>query len=250
MAYRQDSDLEFLAKCSDRDLDDLVNLLIYDNDGKKRWTEELSNNRQYKEFVPRHSVYWREIAAEIQCYGGNTIATLLRGGKGVCYRKILIDVCNKLKVNFNAKSRIEVIEQNLLLKILSDSLDNMSSEDIKVFAMELGLDEVTRFTPEAVLSAFQYIFRAGGFRSYQVTLKFANLLLKILIGRGLTLAGNQILVKALSILTGPIGWTITAAWTIVDVGGTAYRVTIPAVIQVAVLRAKVNNNIKDSDITL
>lgn len=35
MAYRQDSDLEFLAKCSDRDLDDLVNLLIYDNDGKK-----------------------------------------------------------------------------------------------------------------------------------------------------------------------------------------------------------------------
>ncbi|MGS5869417.1 hypothetical protein AB2Q77_14120, partial [Escherichia coli] len=79
---------------------------------------------------------------------------------------------------------------------------------------------------------------------------FANLLLKILIGRGLTLAGNQILVKALSILTGPIGWTITAAWTIVDVGGTAYRVTIPAVIQVAVLRAKVNNNIKDSDITL
>ncbi|EGC2389073.1 hypothetical protein H9I54_005277, partial [Escherichia coli] len=71
-----------------------------------------------------------------------------------------------------------------------------------------------------------------------------------LIGRGLTLAGNQILVKALSILTGPIGWAITAAWTIVDVGGTAYRVTIPAVIQVAVLRAKVNNNIKDSDITL
>lgn len=35
MAYRKDSDLEFLAKCSDRDLDDLVNLLIYDNDGKK-----------------------------------------------------------------------------------------------------------------------------------------------------------------------------------------------------------------------
>lgn len=51
MAYRKDSDLEFLAKCSDRDLDDLVNLLIYDNDGKKRWTEELSNNRLHQDIA-------------------------------------------------------------------------------------------------------------------------------------------------------------------------------------------------------
>ena len=40
----------------------------------------------------------------------------------------------------------------------------------------------------------------------------------------------------MSILTGPIGWSITAAWTLFDIAGTAYRVTIPAVIEVAYLR--------------
>ena len=53
MAYRADRDLTFLSQCSDCDLDDLVNLLIYDNDGKKRWTEELSNNPLYKQFRPQ-----------------------------------------------------------------------------------------------------------------------------------------------------------------------------------------------------
>ncbi|HBC0897055.1 TPA: DUF3944 domain-containing protein, partial [Escherichia coli] len=153
MAYRADRDLTFLSQCSDCDLDDLVNLLIYDNDGKKRWTEELSNNPLYKQFRPQHSLYWREIAAEIQCYGGNTFATLLRGGKGVYYKEILIDVCKRLKVNFNSESEVGVIERNLLMKILSDALDKMSQQDIKELALEFGLVNLKTFNREAMLAA-------------------------------------------------------------------------------------------------
>lgn len=47
----------------------------------------------------------------------------------------------------------------------------------------------------------------------------------------------------MSILTGPIGWAITAIWTAIDIAGAAYRVTIPAVIQVAYLR-KLSENRK------
>ena len=43
MAYRDDMDLEFLAKATHEELEYIVNLLVYDpKDGKKRYTEELS----------------------------------------------------------------------------------------------------------------------------------------------------------------------------------------------------------------
>ena len=42
----------------------------------------------------------------------------------------------------------------------------------------------------------------------------------------------------MSILTGPIGWVITGLWTAIDIAGPAYRVTIPAVIEIVVLRQK------------
>ena len=89
-----------------------------------------------------------------------------------------------------------------------------------------------------MVGVFQTIFRMGGFKSYQLTLIVVNAVLKALIGRGLTLAGNVALTRTMAVLTGPIGWAITAIWTAIDVAGAAYRVTIPAVIQVAALRQK------------
>ena len=62
--------------------------------------------------------------------------------------------------------------------------------------------------------------------------------MKALIGRGLSFAGNALLTRTMSILAGPIGWAITGVWTAVDIASPAYRVTVPAVIQVAFLRRK------------
>lgn len=245
MAYRDDSDLEFLSKCSDKDLSGLVECLIYDKDGETRWTEELSANEMYKKYKPQHSKYWQEIAAEIQCFGGNTFATMLRGGKGVKYKEVLIDVCDKMKVNYNKDSSVEVIEQSLLLKVLRDALEKMTPEELKKFASEVGVKNTSGITSETLVTAFQVIFRSGGFKSYQLTLVLANTILKALIGRGLSFGGNILLTRTMAVLTGPIGWAITAIWTMIDVGGAAYRVTIPAVIQVAALRSKIANNIAD-----
>ena len=91
------------------------------------------------------------------------------------------------------------------------------------------------------------MFRAGGFKSYQLTLIIVNAVLKVLIGRGLPLVGNVILVRIANILTGPIGWVITGLWTAVDIAGPAYRVTIPAVIQIAYLRMLSENRDAISD---
>lgn len=238
MAYRFDDDLEFLGKLQSKDLDDLVYCLIHDTDGKERLTEELTSNNLYKRYAPDHNKYWEDIAGEIQCFGANTFATLFRRGKGVKYNEVLADVCDKLKVNYNKNSSTEMIENNLLLKILQDALEKMTPEDIKSLGKELGINNTTSLDKQATLAACQTIFKMGGFKSYQLTLIIANAIMKALFGRGLTLVANSTLTRIMAILTGPIGWAITALWTMIDIAGPAYRVTIPAVIQVAYLRKK------------
>lgn len=236
MAYRYDSDLEFLKECKSEDLSDLVYCLTHDKDGETRWTEELTTNNAYKNYYPDHNKYWDDIAAEIQCFGSNSLATIFRGGKGVLYKEVLCDVCDKMKVNYNKDSNTETIEENLLFKILKDALDKMSVEEIKNLGDELGIKNTSGLTANALSAAFQAIFKAGGFKSYQLTLIIVNAVMKALIGRGLTFAANATLTRTMAVLTGPIGWAITAIWTLTDIAGAAYRVTIPAVIQVAYLR--------------
>ncbi len=48
MAYRYDSDLEFLKRLSSNDLKDLFDVLVYDKDGEKRFTEGLTLSEEYK----------------------------------------------------------------------------------------------------------------------------------------------------------------------------------------------------------
>jgi len=238
MAYRYDPDLEFFEKLKSSDLNDLVRCLTHDKDGSARLTEELTGSPLYKQHSPDHHQYWELIAAEIQCFGANTFATLFRGGKGVEYREVLMDVCDKMKVNYNKETSVERIENCLLLKVLNDALEKMSPEEIRQLAESVGVKNIGLLTPEGMLGVFQAVFRSGGFKSYQLTLIVVNAVLKAMIGRGLSLAGNAALTRTVGILTGPIGWAVTGAWTAVDIASAAYRVTIPAVIQVAALRQK------------
>ena len=149
-----------------------------------------------------------------------------------------MDVCDKMKVNYNKNSSVEKIEGNLLMKILEDALEKMSPEELKELAEATGVKNTSGITAETLVGVFQAVFRMGGFKSYQLTLIVVNAISRALIGRGLTFAGNAALTRTMAILTGPIGWVITGLWTAIDVAGAAYRVTIPAVIQVAALRQK------------
>jgi len=238
MAYRNDEDLEFLRNISSENLSDLVYCLTHDKDGEVRYTEELTASELYKTHCPDHSKYWESIAAEIQCFGANSFATLLRKGKGVEYKEILKDVCDKMKVNYSKDSNVERIENNLLMKILTDALEKMSPEELKELAEATGVKNTSNITAQAMVGVFQAVFRMGGFKSYQLTLIVVNAIMKALIGRGLSFAGNAALTRVMAVLTGPIGWVVAGIWTAVDIAGPAYRVTIPAVIQIAVLRQK------------
>ena len=135
------------------------------------------------------------------------------------------------------------------MKILEDSIEKLSPSELQDLARNLGLKNFSGITPEALVGIFQAVFRAGGFKSYQLTLIIVNYIMKAILGRGLSLAGNAALTKTMSVLAGPIGWTITGLWTAIDIAGPAYRVTIPAVIHVAVLRQKYLYDEKARDVS-
>jgi len=244
--YRQDADLEFLAGCDNEDLDVLVEYLTRGKDGNLRFSEELTAKEVYKKNHPNHRLYWQEIAGELQTWGGNTFANLARGDQGPLYREVLIDVAKKMKVNFNPKSQVALIEMNLLMKVLTDSLESMTPEQLKEVVEATGL-KTTNFTPQAVVAALQVaVQRAGFWAINKMALIVANAVAKMVLGRGLLLATNSAIsagvAKTTGILAGPIGWTVTGLWTLVGLAGPGYRVTIPSVIHIAYMRAKTVEN--------
>ena len=233
MAYKFDEDLEFLRELKSSDLNELVEILK-GKDGDERATQSLSYNDLFKRFYPNHQEYIELILEELQLFGGNSFINMFRGG-GVLYKEILCDVCDKIKVNYNKSQNTQTIEQGLFMKILSDSLDKMSEEDLKNISNELGL-KTTKFTSQAVMGALQIAIKQSGFMAYKIALIVANAIAKAVLGRGLSLAANAGIARTIGIFAGPIGWIITGLWTVADIAGPAYRVTIPAVIQVAFLR--------------
>lgn len=241
--YREDSALNFLEFCDNTDLEVLVNILMYDKDKEGRLNEELSQDERFTNVGKDYKKAWEIIAAELQHFGADSFVSFARGGKGVVYREILTDVCGKLKVNFNKKSDIPKIEENLLLKVIEDSLEEMTDEQKKEFASTMKIN-TANLSSVAIMSALQIAIKAGGFASYKIALIVANSVSKAMIGRGLSLVANAGLTRGLAIFAGPIGWTISGLLTLPMISGPAYRVTIPSVIHVAYMRQKLLNKDK------
>lgn len=253
MSYKYDEDLEFLSKCSDRDLDDLVSCLTLDKDGNRLLTENLTLSDSYKKHYPHHSKYWQEIAEEIQLFGGNTVFNILRGNKGVLYKEVLTDVCDKLKVDYNQSDNVYTIETNLLDTVFKEMTTKMSDKDrLKLVdtMVEMGIidhKDKSLVNAKNLHALARSAFKAGGFKSYQLSVIVVNFVWKMIFGKGLSFAANHILTKVLSVWAGSVGFCISILWTALDVGGPAYRITIPAVFQIAMLRREIltrrNNNI-------
>ncbi len=223
-----------LEIASNNDLEALVEYL------KTKLSETLTVQEFYKIHEPVHSEYADLIAKEIRDMGGNSFANVFRGCEGPSYHEMVCDVASKIKAPYNKEKDIEDIENAILEKILTKALDEMSDEDRQKLMDEMG-EKGDLSKGGITTSAFIAIFRSGGFYSYQLTLIIANQIARVILGRGLMLATNATLMRVTSILTGPIGWAITGLWTAVDLAGPAYKVTIPCVIHIAMLRKKLNS---------
>lgn len=245
LKYREDADLEFMKDCDQEDLKTLTDILIYRKSGKKRLTQELAEERDFRNCNGDYKKVWDLIAAEMQKFGGDTFVNFARRGYGILYRDILIDVCKKMRVNFNKKSTTEKIEMNLLLKIVEVALDKMSEDEKRDLVKEMKLD-VEQMTTQVIAAALQVAVRAGGFRAYQIALIVANAVSKSLLGRGLSLVANNTLARMIALFAGPIGIAINIVLVVPLFAGPAYRVLIPATIHVAYMRQKMLHGAEDA----
>ncbi len=172
---------------------------------------------------------------------GNTFINFFRN-EGVLYKEILCDVCDHLKVNYHEKSPTSLIEQNMLSKLLKDSLEKMSGREIKELCDELGMPNIDKMIAEnkqVLIASVLTLFQTGGFHSYALAIAVADAMVKKTLGHGLSsVVGKVALKKTLGILAGPIGWVITGALVSINLAGPAYRVTVPACVLVATLRKK------------
>ncbi|GAA7367037.1 hypothetical protein BD0134_04070 [Helicobacter pylori] len=179
MAYRYDSDLEFLKRLNSNDLKDLFDALVYDEDGEKRFTEGLTLSEEYKRHGHDYAKYPRRIAEELQRYGGNTFINFFRN-EGVLYKEILCDACDHLKVNCHEESPTSLIEQNMLAKLLKDSLEQMSKKDLEELRHELGMaiDKMISENKQILIASVLTLFKAGGSHSYALAVSVADAMVK------------------------------------------------------------------------
>jgi len=236
MPYRTDPDLEFLSECDNEDLAVLLEILRGPAHSP-RTGQGLTSHKAYKQFHPLHERYWREIAEEIQRCGGHSLLTAARGWQGVLYANVLGDVCSKVGVSGTNELSVSQIEFRLLSTLLARSLDKMTEDQRASLMRELGIKSLN-LTGPAVAAAIQAVIVAGGFLSYQIAVIVANAVATAVIGQGLRFGANTALMRAMGIAAGPIGWALTGIWTAIEIGGPAYRITIPACVHVAYMRAK------------
>ena len=232
-----------LSLCSvnvtDKELDPLVGYIL------KPVTSMLETTDVYEKHHHHHH-YCDEIAAEIQQFGGNTLLNIVRG-TGVTYDKIVQDVAKRLKVAFDKDiDDASSIEMRIHMKIMQKAWDKMSYEEKKELLTDLGLAKILAAgIPKAMpLAAIQTAINAGGFAAYstglKLTLNVANAAAKLVLGKGLQLGTNAAIAsgttRIMSFLAGPIGWAISGILTIIQLAGPAYRVTIPCVLHIGMLR--------------
>ncbi len=239
---KEDRDLLFLQQAKNEDLKTLVDILTHDTDGEIRIAEQLTNTDAYLYCYPyRLNMMWQEIARELQRFGGNTLANLCRN-EGIRYREILQDICRKLEVYFCGYESTEEIERHLLEKVCMDSVANMSEEELRKMIQELNIP-MKNPRKYMIVAALQMAIRRGGILFTRIAAYITRLISRMLIGRSALMIGSNLLNKVLGTLAGPLGWAITAGWTVYDLASPAYRVTIPGVIQVAYMRMRQTNRV-------
>ena len=201
----------------------------------KKTTEMLSIADAYKRHHPDHKQYADLIAKEIRDFGGNTFVNAFRG-EGPTYHEVVRDAAKAIKAPFSKSQDIATIESSILATILEKAFEKMTEEEQLVVLEAVGKSNKS-WMGGASAMAFQAIFRAGGFASYQLMLIVVNAVVKGMVGRGLSLAANAAMGRAMSIAVGPVGWAVSTLLALIQIAGPSYKVTLPCVLYVAMLRA-------------
>ena len=225
---------ELLNQLNNEELKPLV-----DDIKKASVTENLTISDAYKKHYPNHKKYIKEIYREIRLFGGNTFANLFRGD-GPPYLEVLEDVAKKIGVKNTKNVPFFELEHLMLEELLRKALkEAKGSEKVELEAMlkKSGLSDKDL---SAFLSGGTLVALIGA-SAYNLLLTraatvIASAVAKQLLGYGLSMGAAFSVQRMGAMWLGPIGIAVAGIWTAIDIGGPAFRVTIPCVLHIAMLR--------------
>ena len=230
-----DDDLiPLLQGCTADELDNLVGYITQ----KGGTACQLKHVAAYKEHFPDHTRYADEIAAEIQKFGGNTILNIIRGGKGLAYKDIVCNVASRVKAEVNPDDPIEQIEQKILMKVLELSWEKMDKDQKTTFFKgiidETDPDSLPKEFPGSLINTA--LIAGGVFASYRLSAIVASAVAQTTLKRGISMLAGAAVARWAAVFTGAVGLGLTTIWTLFDAAGPSYRVIIPCVMHIAMLR--------------
>lgn len=199
-------------------------------------SEGLSGHDAYEEHYPNHREYADLIAEELRDFGGNTFVNIFRR-EGPSYKEIVCDVADKIDAPHNDDWEVAAIEHSVMARVLEKAFEKMSKAERRAVLHVARQEDGTENHHEM----FQAVFRSGGYRSQQLMRVVRDALVENVLGRGLQVAANVVLGRALGALLGPIGWAVTGFAAVIQIAGPSYKVTLPCVANVAYVRGRLKN---------
>jgi len=203
-----------------RDDRDLYPLLQQATNEEKAFLAEIIANK-LSSGISKDERCPLKLTMELQSMGGDSVINLLRR-RGVQYRKIVADVASKVSVESDSSDSLMKTEEKIAEKVIADYKNKLSeterSEFEKVLRESLADQKlrmgINHAAARSLGSMTPALLAVGGF----------------ILKRG-AVAAIPVAGQFLGVLTGVIG--IIFAFT-----GTAYSVTVPAVLVIGSIRAR------------
>ena len=234
-AKTTDKDLRFLSSCENEDLRVLCDILTHDRLGNIRITEQLTSTDEYNRNYPEDMLFLvPQISNELLKYGSNTLATFWHNEPD-SYETVLRRVCKQMDVRTMEQDSVAKMEHNLLTTLCQDTLNKMSERELRLLANENGIPDKT-LTRQALTAALLMAIRTSRAVLTRIAARVIQYIVEIITVRGVATAGIETATRAVGGALGPIGWIALGAWTVYDISSPAYRVCVPAVLQVAYMR--------------
>jgi uncharacterized protein YaaW (UPF0174 family) len=164
--------------------------------------------------------------------GGNTFANLWRE-HGVRYGEIVTDVAKRVGADLTGCWDIGEREWRIVERVIEQAEEKMNAEEREEFYQELRKQSGVHSRASLKdLLRNQAVYQAVRLIIIRVIVR--QMLVKLGIQSAAKLAGGRLV----TILAGPIGAVVGGIWTVIDLAGPAWSVTVPGVLVVAMIRAR------------
>lgn len=235
---------QLLAKADRAHLDLLVDYIT--DGGKGRLMLSASNCKalvQAKAERDYSAATLSLLASELLHFGGNSIANLVRS-QGASWLSIVVDVLEHLKGRRKEGDSVVDLERRVLVQLLETLWEKLPASELDPLRRALDVEGVPDRQQLAVLR--EAVMKADG-----VGVGVAKLLTAAMasstfgagavftgmsVGSGAAGAAQFIAGRGASVALGPIGLALGGLWGAYSLAGPAYRVTVPCVVLIALIR--------------